>query len=24
VLIRDKRVDQFQCEQGVCYVLNKV
>ena len=24
VLIRDKRVDQFQCEQGVCYVLRKV
>jgi len=23
VLIRDKRVDQFQCEQGVCYVLRK-
>ena len=23
VLIRDKRVEQFQCEQGVCYVLNK-
>ena len=23
VLIRDKRVDQFQCEQGVCYVLSK-
>ena len=24
VLLRDKRVDQLQCEQGVCYVLNKV
>lgn len=23
VLIRDKRVSQFQCEQGVCYVLSK-
>lgn len=23
VLIRDKRVEQFQCEQGVCYVLSK-
>lgn len=23
VLIREKRVAQFQCEQGVCYVLNK-
>ena len=23
VLIRDKRVDQFQCEDGVCYVLTK-
>jgi len=23
VLIRDKRVDQFQCEKGVCYVLRK-
>ena len=23
VLIRDQRVKQFQCEEGVCYVLNK-
>lgn len=23
VLIRDKRVQQFQCEQGICYVLSK-
>jgi len=23
VLIRDKRVEQFQCEEGVCYVLSK-
>ena len=23
VLIRDKRVNQFQCELGVCYVLSK-
>ena len=23
VLIRDKRVSQFQCEEGVCYVLAK-
>ena len=23
VLIRDKRVRQFQCEEGVCYVLVK-
>ena len=23
VLIRDKRVNQFQCEEGVCYVLAK-
>ena len=23
VLIRDKRVAQLQCDQGVCYVLNK-
>ena len=24
VLIRDERVKQFQCEEGVCYVLSKV
>ena len=24
VLIRDERVTQFQCEEGVCYVLSKV
>jgi hypothetical protein len=23
VLIRDERVKQFQCEEGVCYVLSK-
>ena len=23
VLIRDNRVKQFQCEEGVCYVLEK-
>ena len=23
VLIRDERVKQFQCEEGVCYVLAK-
>ena len=23
LLIRDKRVAQFQCEEGVCYVLAK-
>ena len=23
VLIRDERVKQFQCEEGVCYVLEK-
>ena len=23
LLIRDKRVKQFQCEEGVCYVLLK-
>lgn len=23
VLIRDKRVQQFQCEHGICYVLSK-
>lgn len=23
VLIRDKRVNQFQCEEGVCYALAK-
>ena len=23
LLIRDKRVKQFQCEEGVCYVLVK-
>ena len=23
VLIRDNRVKQFQCEEGVCYVLSK-
>ena len=23
LLIRDKRVNQFQCEEGVCYVLAK-
>ena len=23
VLIRDQRVKQFQCEEGVCYVLNR-
>ena len=23
LLIRDKRVEQFQCEEGVCYVLAK-
>ena len=23
VLIRDKRVQQFQCEEGICYVLAK-
>ena len=23
VLIRDERVKQFQCEEGVCYVLDK-
>ena len=23
VLIRDKRIRQFQCEEGVCYVLAK-
>ena len=22
VLIRDQRVKQFQCEEGVCYILN--
>ena len=24
VLIRDKRIRQFQCEEGVCYALCKV
>ena len=24
LLIRDERVKQFQCEEGVCYVLVKV
>ena len=24
LLIRDKHVNQFQCEEGVCYVLVKV
>ena len=24
LLIRDKRVNQFQCEEGVCYVLAKI
>ena len=24
LLIRDERVKQFQCEEGVCYVLSKV
>ena len=23
LLIRDERVKQFQCEEGVCYVLSK-
>ncbi len=23
VLIRDQRVKQFQCEEGVCYVLSR-
>ena len=23
LLIRDERVKQFQCEEGVCYVLEK-
>ena len=23
VLIRDQRVKQFQCEEGVCYILNR-
>ena len=23
LLIRDKRVNQFQCDEGVCYVLAK-
>ena len=23
VLFRDKRISQFQCEEGVCYVLSK-
>ena len=23
VLIRDKRIQQFQCDEGVCYVLAK-
>ena len=23
LLIRDKRIKQFQCEEGVCYVLEK-
>lgn len=23
LLIQDKRVDQFKCEEGVCYVLAK-
>lgn len=24
VLIRDKRIQQFQCEEGVCYALCKL
>lgn len=23
VLIRDKRIEQFQCDEGVCYILAK-